>query len=98
MLESNYLSMLLKPNFEKPVDSPQDIIDRRLTVILMPSGGSNLEMMKNSPYPIIKALTNLTEISKVISMMIFLVSEISSQSFCMSFWIQVSFYKALLHR
>ena len=88
MLESNYLSMLLKPNYEKPVDSPQDIIDRRLRVILLPWGGSNLEMMKNSPYPIIKALSDLTEVSKVISMIIFIVSEISSQSFCMSFWIK----------
>ena len=66
MLESNYLSMLLKPNFEKPVDSPQDIIDRNLTVILIPNGGSDFEIMKNSLYPIIKALADLTEISKVI--------------------------------
>ena len=33
MLESNYLTMLLKPTYGKPVDSKQDILDRGLNVI-----------------------------------------------------------------
>ena len=103
MLESNYLSMLLKPNFEKPVDSPQDIIDRNLTVILIPNGGSDFEIMKNSLYPIIKALADLTEISKVIcfvyhfsfrKQLIFHVY----RSLFDPFWIQVNFNTTLLHR
>ena len=34
MLESNYLTMLVKPTFGKPVDSKQDIIDRGLNLIM----------------------------------------------------------------
>ena len=34
MLESNYLTMLLKPTYGKPVDSKQDIIDRGLNLIM----------------------------------------------------------------
>ena len=33
MLECNYLEMLVKPNFEKPVDTAQDVLDRGLTVV-----------------------------------------------------------------
>ena len=33
MLESNYLTMLVKPTYGKPVDSKQDILDRGLGVI-----------------------------------------------------------------
>ena len=36
MLESNYLTMLLKPNYEKPVDTAEDVLDRGLTVIWFP--------------------------------------------------------------
>ena len=36
MLESNYLTMLMKPNYEKPVDSAEDIINRGLAVIWPP--------------------------------------------------------------
>ena len=36
MFESNYLTMLVKPNYEKPVDSPEDVRDRGLNVIWFP--------------------------------------------------------------
>ena len=36
MLECNYLSLLVKPNYEKPVDTAQDVLDRGLTVIWLP--------------------------------------------------------------
>ena len=36
MFESNYLTMLVKPNYEKPVDSPEDVRDRGLDIIWFP--------------------------------------------------------------
>ena len=36
MLEANYLTMLLKPNYEKPIDSAEDVLERGLTVIYGP--------------------------------------------------------------
>ena len=73
MLESNYLTMLMKPNYEKPVDSAEDIIERGLTALTGPSFGSIVEMMKNSPYPITKALAEKMETPKVISYFIIVV-------------------------
>ena len=39
MLEANYLTMLVKPYYEKPVDTAQDVIDKGLTVIAYPGYG-----------------------------------------------------------
>ena len=50
MLEANYLTILLKPSYEKFVDTPEDIIDKNLTVIYIPGTKSILEMMKNKLY------------------------------------------------
>ena len=36
MLECNYLEMLVKPNYEKPVDTAQDILERGLTILWPP--------------------------------------------------------------
>ena len=36
MLESNYLGMLVKPNFEKPMDSAKDVLDRGITILWFP--------------------------------------------------------------
>ena len=66
MLESNYLTMLLKPNYEKPVDSAEDIIERGLTALAGPHYGSIVEIMKKSPNNITKALAERMFIPKVI--------------------------------
>ena len=69
MFGANYLPMLLKPNYEKPVDSPQDIIERGLTVIWPPGWGDYLEMMKNdygNPDPNARQLAEITIVPKVI--------------------------------
>ena len=65
MLESNYLTMLLKTNYEKPVDSAEDIIDRGLKVISGPGVESMVEMLKNSPLPLIRAFAERTVVPKV---------------------------------
>ena len=47
MLESNYLGMLVKPNFEKPMDSAVDILEKGLTVIWLPYFEWDKEMALN---------------------------------------------------
>ena len=66
MFESNYFTMLMKPTYEKPVDSAQDIIERGLKVIYDPGSESLVEMMKNSPSAVNRDLAKLTVVPKVI--------------------------------
>ena len=68
MLESNYLGILVKTNYEKPVDSGQDILDRGLKIISYPGTGSIVEMSKKSPSPLIKGLAEMTVVPEVISL------------------------------
>ena len=49
MLESNYLTMLMKPTYEKPVDSQEDIIDMGLNVIYPPGFESTVKEILNDP-------------------------------------------------
>ena len=65
MLESNYLTMLLKPNYEKPVDTAEDVIERGLRPLRGPNSGSVVEIMKKSPNNITKALAERMIIPKV---------------------------------
>ena len=48
MLESNYFTMLVKTNYEKPIDTAQDIIDRGLPNIYRPGAESYVEGERNS--------------------------------------------------
>ena len=66
MFESNFFTMLMKPTYERPIDTPQDIIDRGLTVVWGPGTGSLLEELKNSSSAIQRALTDLTAVPTVI--------------------------------
>ena len=66
MLEANYLTILLKPNYEKPVDTAQDVLDRGLTVIWPPGSESFVEEYKNSPSKIRRELVERTIVAKVI--------------------------------
>ena len=66
MLEANFLTILLKPNYEKPIDSAQDVLDRGLTVIWPPGSESYVEEYKNSPSEIRRELMEWTVIAKVI--------------------------------
>ena len=49
MLEANFLTILLKPNYEKFVDTAKDVLDRGLTVVTYPGSESMVESSKNSP-------------------------------------------------
>ena len=66
MLEANYLTILLKPSYEKPVDTAQDILDRGLTVIYPPGSGSVVKIQKNSSSAVNRELAERTIVPKVI--------------------------------
>ena len=66
MFEANFLSILLKPNYEKPIDSAQDVLDRGLTIIFAPGRDSIVELLKNSPSSITRELADKTIVVKVI--------------------------------
>ena len=69
MYEANYLTILLKPNYDNPVNTGQDILDRGLTVISQPWTEASVEMLKNSPIKIIRELAERTIVPKVISLL-----------------------------
>ena len=66
MLEANYLTILLAPNYEKPVDTAQDILARGLRVIFSPGMESTVDTSKNSPYKTIRDLAEVTDVAEVI--------------------------------
>ena len=64
--ECNLLDILLKKNYEKSVDSAQDVLDNNLTVIYSPGTESMVEILKNSPSAVTRALVKKTVVPKVI--------------------------------
>ena len=66
MLEANYLTILLKPNYEKAVNTAQDIIDVNLTVIYPIGFESAKKMLMNSPFKKTRRLAELAIVPKVI--------------------------------
>ena len=66
MLEANYLTILLKPNYEKAVDTAEDVLDMGLTTLSGPYTQSSVERMKKSPYYLIRAIAEKTFVAKVI--------------------------------
>ena len=64
--EANFLTILLKPNYEKAVDTAQEVLDRGLEVIYPPGGESMVEMWKNSADEITRKLAERTVVAKVI--------------------------------
>ena len=63
---SVFLGILLKPNYGKPVDTAEDVVDRGLKVIKSPGMESMVKMLKQSPFPITRTLAERTYIAKVI--------------------------------
>ena len=66
MLEANYLSILLKPNFEKPIDSIEDILDRGLKLLLYPYSEAIVDEMENSVSDLTRRLAERTYVAKVL--------------------------------
>ena len=64
MLEANFLTILLKPVYEKPIDTAKDILDRGLTIIYPPGTESLVELLKNSPAYTTRTLAERTIVCK----------------------------------
>ena len=64
--ECNILDILLKTNYEKAVNTAQDVLDMRLTVIYRPGTESKVEILKNSPSAVTRELAERTVVPKVI--------------------------------
>ena len=65
MLESNYLTILLTPTYEKPVDTPEDIIERGLTILYNPGSEGIRNAMLNSDNKLDRDLAAQTYVTKV---------------------------------
>ena len=66
MLESNYLGMLVKPNFEKPMDSAEDVLDRGVTILWFPFYEYYKDMqLEQNDSMILKKLAEKVYVSKV---------------------------------
>ena len=63
-LQANYLSILLKPNYGKPVDTAQDVFERCLTVIVEPYAESLVGLLKTSPVSVTRQLAERTVVAK----------------------------------
>ena len=66
MLESNYLGMLVKPNFEKPMDSAEDVLDRGVSILWFPYYDyyKDLQLEQNDSI-ILKTLAERVYVAKV---------------------------------
>ena len=67
MFESTFFSMLMKPVYETPIDTAQDVIDRGLPVISTPYKQSLLEKNKKSSAYTTRTLAERTIVPEVIS-------------------------------
>ena len=65
ILECNYLTVLVKPVYEKPIDTAEDIIERGITILTGPGSESIFEDLKKSPFPQTRKLAELTHVPKV---------------------------------
>ena len=57
--------MLIKPSYDKPVETAEDVFARNLTIIGSPGTESLVEADKNSPIPIVRELAERTQVAKV---------------------------------
>ena len=64
-LECNFLTILLKPNYEKAVDTAQDILDSGLTILDIPGTEAKVENNKKSSSKVTRDLSTNTTVAKV---------------------------------
>ena len=64
IIMSNYLTVLLKPSYEKPVESVDDVIDRGLIPFYIPGGGIFKQMLADSEDPRYQYLSEIVVIAK----------------------------------
>ena len=66
--ESSLLDIILKRNYEKAVDTAQELLDRGLSIISIPGKESVVEIFKNSPSYVTRTLAERTVVPKVITL------------------------------
>ena len=66
ILECNYLTVLVKPVYEKPIDTAEDLIERNITIMGMPGTESMVETLKKSPFPLTRKLGELMISAEVV--------------------------------
>ena len=72
ILECNYLSVLVKPNYERFIDTSLDIIDMNLTIIWPPGREAIVDMLRNSPSSLSRELADRSYVTEVISCRVFI--------------------------
>ncbi len=63
-LLSNYLTVLLTPSYEEPVETAKDLIKRNITPILWPTGAIYVQLFAASPDPIYQEISRRLVIAK----------------------------------
>ena len=66
ILECNYLTVLLKPTYEKPVDTAEDIIKRGLKIIILPPSGALVEQAMKSQFESVRQMAELYYVPTVL--------------------------------
>ena len=67
ILECNYLSVVVRPTYEKPIDTAEDVIERGVEIISIPGRKSMVETLKKSPFPLTRALAEKTYVTEVLT-------------------------------
>ena len=65
ILECNYLTVLVKPVYDKPIETAEDIIERGVKIIDFPGTESIVEALKKSPFLLTRKLAENTYVTKV---------------------------------
>ena len=60
--------MLVKPVYEKPIDTAEDIIERGISILSYPGSEALVEIMKKSPITLTRKLAENTYVPKVRSL------------------------------
>ena len=63
-LLSNYLTVLLTPSYEEPVETAKDLIKRNITPIIYPEGEIYIQLFAASPDPIYQELSRKLIVAK----------------------------------
>ena len=71
ILECNYLAVLVKPVYEMPIDTAEDIIERGIKILGVPGTDSLVETLKKSPFPLTRKLAENTYVAKVANLIKF---------------------------
>ena len=70
ILECNYLTVLIKPVYEKPIDTAEDILERGLKIIDTPGTQDKIDPLKQSSSQLIRTIAVNTIIAEASLLMV----------------------------